>query len=82
MKLNIVENYGELSRLAALQLLAVLAQGCEKRVNVSITGGATPAGAYEYVSPLLRSCFLNPAGSGKCRSKHLTSTTTGLMTRS
>ena len=54
MKLNIVENYGELSRLAALQLLAVLAQGCEKRVNVSITGGATPAGAYEYVSPLLR----------------------------
>ena len=34
MKLNIVENYGELSRLAALQLLAVLAQGCEKRVNV------------------------------------------------
>ena len=31
MKLNIVENYGELSRLAALQLLAVLAQGCEKK---------------------------------------------------
>lgn len=54
MKLNIVENYGELSRRTALQLLAVLAQGCEKRVNVSITGGATPAGAYEYVSPLLR----------------------------
>lgn len=60
MHLMITENYEEMSKMAALHLLAVLAEGCKKRVNVAITGGSTPKGAYEYVCRLLRG--LSPAG--------------------
>ncbi len=53
MNLIIANDYDEMSRIAASYLLGELAKGYERRVNVSITGGSTPAGTYEYVKQVI-----------------------------
>lgn len=47
MNLIITKNYEEMSKMAAVRLLSEIVQGAEKRVNLSITGGSTPVGAYD-----------------------------------
>ena len=54
MKLIMTDNYEQLSKMAALYLMRILAQGFDGRLNVFITGGATPVGAYHYASKLLQ----------------------------
>lgn len=54
MNLIITKNYEEMSKMAAVRLLSAIVQGVEKRVNISITGGSTPVGVYEYVSKFLK----------------------------
>lgn len=53
MNLIIANNYDEMSRIAASYLLGELVKGYERRVNVSITGGSTPAKVYEYVQQVI-----------------------------
>lgn len=59
MKIVIVDDYQEMSRTAASIVLGEMLQ--DRRVNVSLTAGASPAGTYELVTEALRS---NPAAYG------------------
>lgn len=51
MKLVIEDDYAALSRTTAAVLAAAMLH--DRRVNLSITAGATPAGAYRLLAPLL-----------------------------
>ena len=42
MNLIITENYENMSRVAAMELMGKIVEGKEKRVNLSVTGGKTP----------------------------------------
>lgn len=51
MKLVIEDDYAALSRTTAAVLVGAMLQ--DRRVNLSLTAGATPAGAYRLLAPLL-----------------------------
>ncbi|MFB9956884.1 hypothetical protein [Cellulomonas denverensis] len=51
MKLVIEDDYAALSRTTAAVLAGAMLQ--DRRVNLSITAGATPAGTYRLLAPLL-----------------------------
>lgn len=51
MKFVIEDDYAALSRTTAAVLVGAMLQ--DRRVNLSLTAGATPAGAYQLLAPLL-----------------------------
>lgn len=55
MKLIIAESYEEMSRLAARELLGAIYGRTDRRANLSVTAGKTPARLYELAAPMIRS---------------------------
>lgn len=54
MNLIVTENYENMSRVAAMELMGKIVEGKEKRVNLSVTGGKTPVRMYEIIREFLK----------------------------
>lgn len=55
MKLIVAESYEEMSRLAARELLGAIYGQPDRRMNLSVTAGKTPARLYEMAAPVVKS---------------------------
>ena len=53
MKLIITKDYETMSKLAAMSLMGEIYKGKFERINISITGGKTPAKMYEFIKPFM-----------------------------
>lgn len=53
MNLIITENYEEMSKVAAMQMLSWINKGYKRRVNIAITSGSTPVRMYEILQGFL-----------------------------
>lgn len=54
MNLIIAEDYENMSRTAAMELMGWIMKGKGKRVNLAVTGGKTPARMYEIIRDFLK----------------------------